>query len=132
MTLIQLEMEKFTEIGFYSVFSQMPFIPIRLTPRGSVPRASDPAHPRPTSNGSAPHKEVFDTDGKPVIPINVSATGEEGKWPKEHKPTVAYVLRCLVVFMFAAEFLETSTFILSDDCTNFFNPLFLRPEERWQ
>ena len=132
MTLIQVEMEKLTKMGFYSVFTQMPFLPIRLTPRGSVPRASDPARPRPTSNGSAPHKEVLDTDGKVVVPINVAATGEKGKWPKEPKPTVSYVLACLVVFMYAAEYLNTSAFMLSDDCTNFFNQLFLRPEERWQ
>jgi hypothetical protein len=89
MTLIQVEMEKLTKMGFYSVFTQMPFLPIRLTPRGSVPRASDPARPRPTSNGSAPHKEVLDTDGKVVVPINLAATGEKGKWPKEPKPTVS-------------------------------------------
>jgi site-specific DNA-cytosine methylase len=143
------EVAKYTDAGWYGLFSYPPFLPFRAVPKGSVPRKLEPLRPRPTTEAGAPRKLLNDTLGRPVLSINEASSGktpqaiaelstspvsraDSAKWPKENKPTIADVLTVLALFSHVAGLLGEAVYTAADDFKNFFNQLRLAPEEFWK
>ena len=149
------EVDKYTSAGWYGLFSQChpPLLPFRAVPKGSVPRTLEPLRPRHTTEAGAPRQLLLDTEGKPVVSLDLNeassgllpqavteATGSEVSraasrhWPKENKPTLSEVLTTLALFSHLAAMLSLTVYTAADDFTNFFNQLQLRlaPEEFWK
>ncbi|KAL3926660.1 MAG: hypothetical protein SGPRY_003197, partial [Prymnesium sp.] len=54
------------------------------------------------------------------------------KWPREHKPTVADLMRLLAVLNRAAFVLEEPLYIFGDDIKDYFNQLAIATSELWK
>lgn len=67
----QAELRGLVSRGWYQLFDPLPFLPIRMHPKGATERRLE-NRPRPTTDGSHPHESqrVVDTDGQPVCSIN--------------------------------------------------------------
>ena len=141
------EVEKYTEAGWYGLFSHPHFLPFRAVPKGSVPRKLEPDRARPTTEAGAPRQLLLDTAERRVISLNEVSSGmtsqlqsvaelgvdnspppqAKPQWPKEHKPTVADVLTCVTLLTAVGQFLSEPLYTAADDFRNFFNQLRLAP-----
>ena len=67
----QQELHDLAARGWYAIFDYLPFLPIRMHPKGATDRKLE-NRPRPTTDGSHPHEtqQVVDTAGVPVVSIN--------------------------------------------------------------
>ena len=67
----QKELRELIDKGWYGVFDFLPFIPMRMHPKGATERKLED-RPRPTTDGSHPHftQQIVDTDGIPVVSLN--------------------------------------------------------------
>jgi hypothetical protein len=67
----QVELQGLVTRGWYALFDHLPFIPLRMHPKGATDRKLE-NRPRPTTDGSHPHdsQQVVDTAGVPVVSIN--------------------------------------------------------------
>jgi len=67
----QQELKELVDLGWYALFDYLPFIPIRMHPKGSTERKWE-NRPRPTTDCSHPHagQDKVDTQGDPVVSIN--------------------------------------------------------------
>ena len=67
----QRELRELVDRGWYALFDYLPFVPLRMHPKGATERKLE-NRPRPTTDGSHPHasQHVFDTDGSPVTSLN--------------------------------------------------------------
>jgi site-specific DNA-cytosine methylase len=140
------EVHKYTDMGWYGLFSTIPFLPFRAVPKGSVPRKSEPDRPRPTTEAGAPRKMLQDTAGVAVISLNEASSGltpqsvgetgerettpvDESRWPKENKPTVGHALAALAHLKMLGALINEPVYSAADDYKNFFNQLMLSNEQ---
>jgi len=67
----QKELRELVDRGWYALFDYLPFVPLRMHPKGATERKLED-RPRPTTDGSHPHESqhVYDTQGEPVFSIN--------------------------------------------------------------
>ena len=67
----QVELQELVTRGWYALFDHLPFIPLRMHPKGATERKLE-NRPRPTTDGSHPHASqgILDSDGVPVLSIN--------------------------------------------------------------
>jgi hypothetical protein len=67
----QSELRELVDRGWYALFDYLPFVPMRMHPKGATERKLED-RPRPTTDGSHPRAShpILDTDGIPVISIN--------------------------------------------------------------
>ena len=70
---MQKELRRFEALGWVVLYCHVPFWPMRASPQGCTPRKYEPWRYRRTSDVSAPHTLLFDSDSVPVVPINVAA-----------------------------------------------------------
>ena len=92
------EMEALRERGWYGTTCFIPFAPWRSSPRGAVPRPNG-GPPRGVGDMGAPHTDLLDSDGTPVVSVNVgTACGRRqqrlaglttARWHPEDKPALA-------------------------------------------
>ena len=104
---MQSEIRRLSKLGWMQIYTHPPFWPMRATSQGGTPRKYEDRWRR-TSDGSAPHNLLFDSDSVPVVPLNVAGSeprvvgGVSYSIPKERKPTPRQVMRDLAVLMHAA------------------------------
>ena len=69
----QSELRELVDRGWYALFDYLPFVPLRMHPKGATERKLE-NRPRPTTDGSHPHaaQHVVDTAGAPVISLNAA------------------------------------------------------------
>ena len=69
----QSELRELVELGWYALFDYLPFMPLRMHPKGATERKLED-RPRPTTDGSHPHasQNVVDTEGVPVTSLNAA------------------------------------------------------------
>jgi hypothetical protein len=67
----QKELRNLIDKGWYAIFDYLPFVPLRMHPKGATERKLE-NRPRPTTDGSHPHESqsVHDSQGAPVVSIN--------------------------------------------------------------
>ncbi|MEM8601386.1 MAG: hypothetical protein AAGF99_15830, partial [Bacteroidota bacterium] len=67
---IDAEIKKLIDDGRVQVYDELPFVPCRFAAQGSRPRKLEPNRHRRIQNDSAPERDLFDTDGVPVVSLN--------------------------------------------------------------
>ena len=77
---VQKELARLTEMGWYELCRQVPFLPFSIVQQGTTTRALEPGRPRRTSNFTAPHKAHEDEVGQEVLPVNVAAGLVDPPW----------------------------------------------------
>ena len=85
----QKELRELIDQGWYGLFDFLPFIPMRMHPKGATERKLED-RPRPTTDGSHPHltQQVVDTDGVPVVSLNDALkAGVYGPRPQFQAPS---------------------------------------------
>lgn len=113
------------------------FVPFRLHPKGSAPKKGTTER-RPTTNLSAPHKELRDTEGACVTPYNVLADTKNrrcpgpARFPREVKPRVSTCAGNTAVLRALARELGQPVFSFVDDLRWMFQQFQLAPAERWK
>ena len=67
----QFELKQLVDRGWYALFDYLPFVPLRMHPKGATERKLE-NRPRPTTDGSHPHASmpIYDTEDVPVLSIN--------------------------------------------------------------
>lgn len=71
--------------------------------------------------------------GKPVAWEASDVKGRrKSKWPREHKPTVAELMRLLAVLNRASFVLQEPLYIFGDDIKDYFNQLAIATSELWK
>jgi len=60
------------DLGYYDIFSALPFLPMRSVPQGSTPRKFEPTQSRRTSDGGFPIILVHDKSGKAAVSLNAA------------------------------------------------------------
>ncbi|NDD65609.1 MAG: hypothetical protein EBZ36_16780 [Acidobacteria bacterium] len=67
----QKELRELVDRGWYALFDYLPFVPMRMHPKGATERKLE-NRPRPTTDGSHPHHShsVRDSEQEPVFSIN--------------------------------------------------------------
>ena len=137
---VQKEFKRLADkpIPWVGVYDQPPFWPMRASPQGTTPRKYELNRDRRISDASAPEKELFDSDGVPVVSLNVASAaprrvGEELLGiPKEHKPTLRMVMRDVAILLCIAAATNEPVFLFTDDMADYFNQLRLAPEDEWK
>ena len=135
---VQKELRRFEALGWVVLYCDVPFWPMRASPQGCTPRKYEPWRYRRTSDVSAPHTLLFDSDSVPVVPINVAAV--HPRWvdgvcyhvPKEHKPTPRQAMRDLTILLHSASLTGEHVYLFTDDIADYFNQFRLAPEEEWK
>ena len=61
---VEKDLKRKAELGWYEAFSDFPFLPIRLQPRGCVARKLEKDRPREVCDCGAPRREVFTMSGR--------------------------------------------------------------------
>jgi site-specific DNA-cytosine methylase len=148
---VETELKRLQSKGWYEFFANIPFIPCRCQPQGSVPRKLEDRWRR-ILNGGAPHKKTLDTAGRPVVPLNEAAKmnfGDEyiskecrqhntakrqlcSKWPKELKPKVADLMHDNMVLRRVADMDDEPCFVFGDDLKDWFHQFRLAAQEFWK
>ena len=64
---VQGEIRRLSKLGWMQLYTHPPFWPMRATSQGGTPRKYEDRWRR-TSDGSAPHNLLFDSDSVPVVP----------------------------------------------------------------
>ena len=67
----QSELKELVDRGWYALFDYLPFVPVRMHPKGATERKLE-NRPRPTTDGSHPHEasNIRDTLGEAVVSLN--------------------------------------------------------------
>jgi hypothetical protein len=73
---VEKELLRLAAAGWYGLFADLPFLPCRVQPQGSVPRKLEERWRRVMEAG-APRKLVFDTADISVVPLNRASKGEQ-------------------------------------------------------
>jgi site-specific DNA-cytosine methylase len=121
------EADRFVDRGWTILHDGIPCLPWRSMQCGSVERTLEPGRPRVTSNASAPHNGVLDSDGFEVVPINIAI--QQDLLPKEVKPTTAMIMTAMTILLEVAYILGETVFVMADDFKSYFNQLRLAPSE---
>ena len=149
---LRKEVDKYTEAGWYGLFSHPPFLPFSAVPKGSVPCKLEPGRPRPTTEAGAPCQMLVDSEQQCVISLNEAssgmttpsvvevgveavptpAAGRRPQWPNENKPTVADVISCITLLTAVGLMTAEPLYTAADDFKSFFKQLQLAPEEFWK
>ena len=69
---VDSEIVRLESLGYYDIFSALPFLPIRSVPQGSTPRKYEPDRHRRTSDGGCPRKAAQDKAGVHAVSLNVA------------------------------------------------------------
>ena len=84
-------------------------------------------------------KPVTDTQGHPVVPLNVASKSmkdDEGNlvcnWPLELKPRFADVSKDCCVLSHVAKLAGEEAFAFADDMASYFHQFVLSPSELWK
>ena len=77
------------------LFAQVPFAPIWVLAHGATPRKLEPDRWRSTTEGGAPRKDTYDTEGVQVRSINDRS--REYSHPPERKPAPAHMAQDVAV-----------------------------------
>lgn len=134
---VQGEIRRLAGLGWMQLYPHPPFWPMRATSQGGTPRKYEDRWRR-TSDASAPHTLLFDSDSVPVVALNVASSeprvvdGVSYPIPKEQKPTPRQVMRDLALLMHAATLTGEVVYLFTDDIKDYFNQLRLAPEEEWK
>jgi len=147
---VEDELKRLEKDGHYAFFKNIPFLPCRCQPQGSVPRVLEDRWRR-ILEGGGPRKETFDTGGRIVVPLNEASklnSGEEyvskekrqkrafqgksPKWPRELKPKVADVMVSAMILGHAASLDDEPVFAFQDDASDWFHQFFLSSQEYWK
>lgn len=151
------EPAKLASKGWYEFFAQLPFLPARVQPQGSVPRKLEERWRRVMEAG-APRKVVYDTSGLSVVSLNEASRGTlshhrsdirsaaaqrsphrslgttrgENRWPPEVKPRVSDYAHDGAVLRHLADKLQEPVFAFGDDLSNMFHQFRLASSEFWK
>lgn len=85
----QKELRELIDKVWYGAFDFLPFVPMRMHPKGATERKLED-RPRPTTDRSHPHitQLITDTDGEPVVSLNDAIkSGIYGRRPAFQAPT---------------------------------------------
>ena len=127
---VEKDLKKLAANGWYSFFQDLPFVPCRIQPQGSVPRKLEERYRRVMEAG-APRKLLFDTSGVSVVSLNLASQGaksvrkrdydamshEEQQCihqpvsdanPPELKPSVAHITHDAACLKYAANQVPTT------------------------
>jgi hypothetical protein len=133
--LVTKEIERLHDKSWHQIYTEIPFFPIRCLPNGTVARKLESSRPRRTTNASAPHDDLWDSDGEPVVSVNtaVKAPNDDGtaSWPKERKPTVAAKVHDLAILRHAARLFRDETFGFCCDFSDFFSQISVAHKYQW-
>mgnify|MGYP002629316529 CR=1 FL=1 len=137
---VQKEFKRLADkpIPWVVTYDQPPFWPMRASPQGTTPRKYELNRDRRISDASAPEKELFDSDGVPVVALNVASAAPRRVGaellgiPKEHKPTLRMVMRDLSILLCIAAATNEPVYLFTDDMADYFNQLRLAPEDEWK
>ena len=121
------EADRFVQRGWTVCCVQIPLVPYFCASCGSVARPLEPDRPRCTNDAGAPRHEVWDDDAVRVIPLNEAIS--ESIWPKEVKPNALQVCIIMRILLEAAQCLNETVFMITDDFASFFDQMRLSPSE---
>ena len=136
---VDAELHRLTDVGYYAVFDQLPFVPCRCVPNGTVERKLEPDRPRRKEDQGRP-RSLLPVRGEDTcasvlneaIGLHDLLPDGTRKWPLEVKPRPEDVMRDLVVLRAAAHAVDQSVLVFADDFKDFYNQFALAPSELWK
>jgi len=69
---VESEILRLEDLGYYDIFSALPFLPMRSVPQGSTPRKYEPTRSRRISDGGFPRYLVHDKAGNAAVSLNAA------------------------------------------------------------
>jgi hypothetical protein len=116
-------------------FSPAQLLPIGAATKGD-PSPSGKVSVRRIADGGGPRKETLDSDGVPVVSINMltdlhgKLADGSPKYPPEVKPSARDIKRDAAFLLYAAEIL--GVFAYSDDFRRFFHQFQVNARDEWR
>ena len=135
---VQRELRRLESLGKIELCGEPPFWPLRCTCQGTTPRKYEAGRDRRTSDGSAPHTDLFDSASEPVYSLNGESikprwvNGVPHPVPKELKPSLQKLMRDLSILIYLGFLSGESVYLFADDFKDYFNQFDLAPEELWK
>ena len=79
---LHTELRRLRDLGWSRphAIHEPPYIPIHFIPRGATARKHEPDRPRGTSDYSAPHKDLYNTNGQSVLSFNRQTNHKYFHW----------------------------------------------------
>ena len=69
---VDSEIQRLHKLGYYDIFTALPFLPIRSVPQGSTPRKLEKDRDRRTSDGGCPRNPAEDKAGVAAVSLNTA------------------------------------------------------------
>jgi hypothetical protein len=135
---VQRELRRLESLGKIELCGEPPFWPLRCTCQGTTPRKYEAGRDRRTSDGSAPHTDLFDSASEPVCSLNGESikprwvNGVPHPVPKELKPSLQKLMRDLSILIYLGFLSGECVYLFADDFKDYFNQFDLAPEELWK
>jgi len=150
---VQSELARLAKLGWYQVFKDIPFYPIKANPQGSRARKLTSNYRRTTDMG-APRKDVYPIVAARTLPAASPSTPQDEPGldftysphrirssneaardvdrPREIKVLLSEVMVACCILLHAAWLLGTHLYTFGDDFKDYFNQLKTHPSSHWQ
>lgn len=154
---LQAELRRLAKLGWYDLYTGIPFIPGRFHAQGLVDRKYEPGRPRRKTDAGCPRNEIFDSGGVRCPSLNEAIAESDQhlemmaddpdsvmlvdieqhtpppavNWPYECKPRLSHVEHDLAILNHLAFLTDDFVYGISDDIKDFFNHFKLAPDNYW-